>query len=240
MTTSASASTHSSLHTSTSALSHQKSTSSSFSPKHKSSSSTATTHPRSAASSSKPISTRPSSSAHTVSSPKSTHIPPIGFLTASHRTTSSSNRPVQFSTKTPTSSLALHTPGWSHVGCFSDVRRNIYRAHDMHGHDMHLLLKSHTMNPALCISAASARRTAKPATTYHYVGLEHGRDCYAATAAPSPIPTSLVGKKACTNTCMGNRHGRSVEMCGGWRQYDLYASVTGKAFSGPVPTATPS
>jgi len=95
------------------------------------------------------------------------------------------------------------------------------------------------MNPALCISAASARKTAVPATTYHYVGLEHGRDCFAATEAPTPIPTSLVGSKACTNTCLGNDVGGPAEKCGGWKQYDLYASVTGNVFTGPVPTSTP-
>jgi hypothetical protein len=81
--------------------------------------------------------------------------------------------------------------------------------------------------------------TAVPVTNYHYVGLEHGRDCYAATAAPAPIPTSLVGAKACTNACLGNTLGGPVEMCGGWKQYDLYASVSGSVFSGPVQTSIP-
>jgi iron transport multicopper oxidase len=102
---------------------------------------------------------------------------------------------------------------------------------------MSLLFKSEEMNPELCISLASARKTATPATAYHYVGLEHGRDCYAATAAPSPIPTSLIGATACTNTCLGNKAGGPFEMCGGWKQYDHYASVTGSVFSGPVPTS---
>jgi iron transport multicopper oxidase len=73
-----------------------------------------------------------------------------------------------------------------------------------------------------CIAAAMARLTAVPATTYLYVGLEYGRECYAATAAPSPEPILLVGAKACTMTCKGN----PGEQCGGSNQYNLYASGT--------------
>jgi hypothetical protein len=93
----------------------------------------------------------------------------------------------------------------SHIGCFSNPS----------DHEMSVLFKSEMMNPELCISAAPARKTATPATTYHYVGLEYGRSCYAATAAPSPIPTSLIGATACSNTCLGNTAGGPVEMCRG-------------------------
>lgn len=94
------------------------------------------------------------------------------------------------------------------------------------------------MNPAVCIAAARSRLAASPATTYRYVGVEYGRECYGATVAPAPIPTSLVGKKACTMTCKGNVPGAAVETCGGQMQFNLYASVTGNVFSGPVATAT--
>ncbi|KAH8789407.1 WSC domain-containing protein [Hyaloscypha sp. PMI_1271] len=127
---------------------------------------------------------QPSSSMHSSSSSSSKHavltsnsgrISSTTLLTSSHQTTSS--------TKTSMDGLPAHTLGWSHIGCFLDVDAR----GDFPDQDMTLLLKSQKMNPALCISAASARKTAVPVTNYHYVGLEHGRDCYAATAAPAPI-----------------------------------------------------
>ncbi len=173
--------------------------------------------------------TRSSSSSRPVSTPTPSTKPSSAFVTLSRRTRSPPKHQTQFSNKVSTCNVPLNTPSWSHVGCFSHIP----------GHEMHFLKKSHNMDPALCISAASARKTAIPATTYKYVGLEHGKNCYGATAAPYPIPTNLVGKNACTSTCRGNVVGGPVEMCGGWRQYDLYASETGKVFSRPVPTATP-
>jgi iron transport multicopper oxidase len=101
------------------------------------------------------------------------------------------------------------------------------------------IVRTNDMTPEYCISAAEARLTAVPATTYHYVGVEYGRECYGATAAPS-APTSLVGRKACTMTCKGNERHSAVEICGGRMQYNLYASVTRSVFSGPVPTMAPS
>ncbi|PMD35530.1 WSC-domain-containing protein [Hyaloscypha variabilis F] len=125
---------------------------------------------------------RPSSSVHSssscnhaVSTSTSIRRSTTTLLASSHRVTST--------TRTSTFSAPVHTASWSHVGCFGDT----------HHHDMKLLFKSHKMNPALCISAASVRKTAVPATTYHYIGLQHGRDCFAATAAPAPNPTSCTG-----------------------------------------------
>ena len=83
-----------------------------------------------------------------------------------------------------------------------------------------LFTNSTGMTVEQCISSAMARLTAVPATTYRYVGLEYGQECYAHTAAPTPEPTQLVGPKACTMTCKGN-HG---ELCGGSNMYNLYAS----------------
>ncbi|PMD65341.1 uncharacterized protein K444DRAFT_177730 [Hyaloscypha bicolor E] len=124
-----------------------------------------------------------SSSKYAVSTSTSGRISSTTLLTSSRRTTSSA--------KTSTSSLPVHTLGWSHIGCFLEVDAR----GDFSDQDMTILLKTHKMNPALCISAASSRKTAVPVTNYHYVGLEHGRDCYAATVASAPIPTSLVERK---------------------------------------------
>lgn len=85
---------------------------------------------------------------------------------------------------------------------------------------MPLLFRNDSVSVELCISVALARLTAVPATTYAYVGLEYGRECYAATMPPNPVPTSLSGPKVCTMTCEGN----VSEFCGGSYQLNLYAS----------------
>jgi iron transport multicopper oxidase len=93
---------------------------------------------------------------------------------------------------------------------------------------MPAFFKNDSMSPELCIDLVKARLTAVPATTYLYVGLEYGRECYAYTVAPSPEPTSLAGKNACTIPCMGNKG----EKCGGRAQYNLWA--TGTSITGTV------
>lgn len=90
-----------------------------------------------------------------------------------------------------------------------------------------------TMNPSICIAAAKAALTAVNPVTYHYIGVEAGSECYGATAAPLK-PTSLTGVKACTSTCVGGS--KPAQTCGGKLQYNLYASVSGSAFSGAVVT----
>jgi hypothetical protein len=198
--------------------------------KHRSPSRISTAYTRSTLSASKPISSHSPVSARSVSTSKSARTSSTLFLTSPHWTTSSPKyHPNQPFAKTLTAPLPAHTPPWSYIGCFGNIPRN----------ELYLLKKSHKMNPDLCISAALARKTAIPATLYSYVGVERGIHCYGATAAPSPIPTILVGEKACASTCRGSVVGASVDMCGGWRQYDFYASETGKVFSRPVPTETP-
>lgn len=87
---------------------------------------------------------------------------------------------------------------------------------------MRQILAVDGMTPQLCISAAMAYL---PTTTYLFAGVEYGRECYAATAVPSPEPVSLVGKNACQIACKGD----SSQMCGGRNMYNLYAAtqVTG-------------
>ena len=98
---------------------------------------------------------------------------------------------------------------------------------------MKLLLANDSMVPDLCISAAQARLTATPATTYKYLGLEYGRECYGATA-PVTSQTSLVGNQACTMTCMGNTIG-AKDKCGGPNMYDYYETT---ALTGGLATQT--
>jgi iron transport multicopper oxidase len=78
------------------------------------------------------------------------------------------------------------------------------------------------MTPDLCISSALARLSATPATTYAYVGLEYGRECYAGSVAPTPEPTSLAGTKVCTMTCKGD----AKQSCGGPKMYNLWVTTT--------------
>jgi len=85
------------------------------------------------------------------------------------------------------------------------------------------------------MSAAKAALTAVPATTYHYIGLEAGSLCYGGTTAPV-APTSLTGVNACTSTCVGAALGAPVQTCGGPLQFNMYASVSGTALTGPVVT----
>lgn len=104
---------------------------------------------------------------------------------------------------------------------------------------MPLLLANDSMSVELCVAVAKARLTAVPATTYLYIGLEYGRECYAATAAPSPEPTQLVGTKACTIICKGN----PSEMCGVGNMYNLYASgtsITGTVTGTAIWTSAPA
>lgn len=84
------------------------------------------------------------------------------------------------------------------------------------------LFTNDSMTPELCISSALARRSATPATTFLFAGVEYGRECYAGTMAPTPEPTSLTGNRACTMTCKGN----SSLSCGAGNQYNLYAATS--------------
>ncbi|CZS96605.1 uncharacterized protein RAG0_05868 [Rhynchosporium agropyri] len=84
------------------------------------------------------------------------------------------------------------------------------------------LFSNDSMTPDLCISSALARRFASPATSLLYVGLEYGRECYAATQAPKPQPVPLVGSKACNMACKGD----PKVSCGGGNMFNLYAATS--------------
>ncbi len=64
------------------------------------------------------------------------------------------------------------------------------------------------------------------------MGLENGKKCWGATTVSTPVPTSMVGMKACTVPCKGNEE----YMCGGERIYDAYAPTAG-VFGDAVKTA---
>lgn len=100
------------------------------------------------------------------------------------------------------------------------------------------LFSNDSMTPDLCISSALARLSAKPATTYLYAGVEYGRECYAGSVAPTPVPTSLVGANACAMTCKGD----GSLKCGGRNMFNLYvataATATGMAWQTGVVTST--
>ncbi|EKD14546.1 uncharacterized protein L3040_000069 [Drepanopeziza brunnea f. sp. 'multigermtubi'] len=126
--------------------------------------------------------------------------------------------------------------GFAPLGCYSDASGGPY-----HGHNMPKLFTSDEMTPDLCISSALARLSAVPATTFLYAGVEYGRECYAATRAPTPAPSSLVGPKACTMTCKGD----PGQKCGAALMYNLYVAtgvtVTRTATDqGSAPAATPT
>ena len=100
---------------------------------------------------------------------------------------------------------------------------------------MTLVTANDSMSVELCIAAAQSRLSAKPATTYRYVGVEYGRECFGATA-PVASQTSLVGNKACPMSCAGNK----TESCGGANMYNYYITTDVAASSGSssIPVST--
>lgn len=123
-----------------------------------------------------------------------------------------------------TSPPAKATNGFTYAGCYAEPA----------GHKaMKLLTANDLMSVEFCISAAQARLSATPATTYNYVGVEYGRECYGATAAV-PAQTSLVGNKACTKACKGN----SAESCGGRAMYNYYITSAITTAPSNIPVST--
>lgn len=138
-------------------------------------------------------------------------------LSTATMTTSTSTISTSTSTASMITSTASAIQGFTSLGCFSDPSGGKFQAHNMPK-----LFSNNSMTPELCISSALARLSATPATTYAFVGLEYGRECYAHTAAPSPQPSSLVGSKACNMKCKGD----SSQKCGGANMYNLYGAAT--------------
>lgn len=99
------------------------------------------------------------------------------------------------------------------MGCFNGPTGGPYG-----GHNLPKLLSNGSMCPELYIPSALAQVTAQTPITYKYIGLEHGRECYAGSVPPNPEPSSLTGTHAYTTTCKGD----SKQSCGGPIMYNLY------------------
>ncbi|PVH80099.1 WSC-domain-containing protein [Cadophora sp. DSE1049] len=175
-----------------------------------------------------------SSSSPSSSTSPSTTSPPT---TSPPTTITTTTTPSTLSTLTSTPSTTVSAiRGFASLGCYNDPANGPFQ-----GHNMPKLFSNDSMTPDLCISSALARRSANPATTFLYAGVEYGRECYAATRAPTPQPASLVGPKACTMPCKGDL---SVS-CGAGKMYNLYVAtivtVTGTAtnqWSSAAPVST--
>ena len=99
---------------------------------------------------------------------------------------------------------------------------------------MNLITANDSMSVEFCIAAALSRLSAKPATTYRYIGVEYGRESFGATA-PVTGQTSLVSNKVCAMPYAGN----NSESCGGGNMYNYYITTdvtTSRSASIPVST----
>ncbi|KUJ23286.1 WSC-domain-containing protein [Mollisia scopiformis] len=182
------------------------------------------------------LSSGSSSSASSLSSSSSQTISTSSSVLSSPSTTTTSQTTTLLTSSSSPSPTVLTFRGFAYSGCYSDPAGGPYG-----GHNMPKLFSNDSMTPDLCISSALARLSATPATTYLYAGVEYGRECYAGSVAPTPEPTSLVGAKACTMTCAGDKS----QKCGAGNMYNLYVAtsvtVTGTAsghWSSVAPTST--
>ncbi|KAK8906371.1 hypothetical protein QC760_004964 [Botrytis cinerea] len=125
---------------------------------------------------------------------------------------SSKNNPSIITPTTP-SVTNTATSGYASMGCFNGPTGGPYG-----GHNLPKLLSNGSMCPELYIPSALAQVTAQTPVTYKYIGLEHGRECYAGSVPPNPEPSSLTGTHAYTTTCKGD----SKQSCGGPIMYNLY------------------
>ncbi|KAH0537068.1 hypothetical protein FGG08_006109 [Glutinoglossum americanum] len=154
----------------------------------------------------------------TLSPTNSTSSTDVTTTTSTSLTTTTSASPES----TSSTSTATATAGFFYAGCIAEP---------LTGKAMTKIIANDSMSIEFCISAAKAKL---PATTYRYIGVEYGRECYGATA-PVVSQTSLIGNKACTMACMGD----NKQSCGGRNMYNFYVSAT-TTFSGttPLPTST--
>ena len=124
-----------------------------------------------------------------------------------------------------TTAVAKPTQGFFYSGCYAEP---------LNRHSMDLITANDSMSVEFCIAAARSQLSAKPATTYRYIGVEYGRECWGATA-PVTSQTSLIGNNACPMPCAGN----NTESCGGGMMYNYYITTdvtTSRSASIPVST----
>lgn len=137
---------------------------------------------------------------------------------------SSSSSTTASPASTTASATAKVTQGFFYAGCYAEP---------LNHHAMTLVTANDSMSVEFCIAAAQLRLSAKPATTYRYIGVEYARECYGATA-PVPSQTSLVGNKACPTLCAGNK----TETCGGANMYNYYITSDVSTTSSSIPVST--
>ena len=165
-----------------------------------------------------------SSTSNSASSSGSTSSPSSVTGSVSSLTTTSTSLATSSSLMTTSSVSAAPTLGFKYLGCYHEP---------LHVHAMKLVGANDSMSVEMCISSAKARLTAKPATTYSYVGVEYGRECWGATSAITS-QTSMVGGSACTMKCAG----ASSQSCGGRAMYNYYATTAVTASTLPSSTST--
>ena len=175
-------------------------------------------------------------SSSTVSSSSTTSTSSSSSLstTSTSSTSSSSSLPITSTSSTSSSSSAspasvssLHpqaTHGFYPAGCYVEP---------LNAKAMKLISANDSMSVEFCIDQAQSRLSATPATTYRYIGVEYGRECYGATAAVTS-QTSLVGNKACTLACKAN----STETCGGRGMYNYYITTAVTTSSSSIAVST--
>ena len=165
-----------------------------------------------------------SSLSSSVSSTGSTSSSSTATGSISSLATTSTSLTTSSSPTTTSSVSATPTLGFKYLGCYHEPPRV---------HAMKLVGANNSMSVEMCISSAKARLTAKPATTYSYVGVEYGRECWGATSAVTS-QTSMVGGAACTMKCAG----ASSQSCGGRAMYNYYATTAVTASTLPSSTST--
>lgn len=129
------------------------------------------------------------------------------------------------------------------MGCYQDTSN---------GHALPQVLVNDSMTPELCIAVANSLAAAMPTPTpYPFLFLEYHDECYIGTSLDfmGSGVTSLYGQHACTDACSGSASTYTTNgvvktttdrtnMCGGPKQFNLYALSTSVSFSGPVQTAS--
>ncbi|KAF8858490.1 WSC-domain-containing protein [Acephala macrosclerotiorum] len=117
-------------------------------------------------------------------------------------------------------------PGsYQHLGCFQDLTKN---------HALPLLFANSSVTPELCEAYVLSLANKPTPTILPYFAVEYHNECYGGTALAyaGTSATSLYGKHACTDVCSGSIGAKSTgtAMCGGRKQFNLYASGAGVGF----------
>ncbi|KAK3330104.1 WSC domain-containing protein [Apodospora peruviana] len=169
--------------------------------------------------------------------------------TSTSRTSTSTSTPVTSSRSSSTATIATTsrsstttsgppgptaTNGYYLIGCFADTSD---------GHALPGLVANDSMTPELCIAHAnsvySSAPQPTPAARLQYLAIEYHHECYGGKSLDfmGSAVTSLVGTNACQDYCFGSvrtftTNGAAMtttgteNMCGGAKQFNLYALST--------------